>query len=321
MNRDYIIVVLVDKKMSAEVLAVAADEVCASCGIAAVDDVKLKKCACNLVKYCSVACQKDHRPQHKKMCKKRVAELRDDKLFEKPERSCFGDCPICCLPLSDDRLKSTFMSCCSQLICNGCNYANQTRELRERLGHKCPFCREPKPKSKKEFHKRSMERIKKNDPVAMCQMGKHNYAKGNIQVALEYYTKAAELDEADAHYCLSLLYHDGEGVEKDMKKFFYHSEEAAIAGHPRARHNLGCIEESNRKFERAKKHYIIAANLGYEDSLKMLRTLYADGHASKDDYADALRAFQAALNAMKSPEREEAEEAKKRGDIGTFGGP
>jgi hypothetical protein len=50
--------------------AVTADEVCASCGIAAVDDVTLKKCACDLVKYCSVACQKNHRPQHKKLCKK-----------------------------------------------------------------------------------------------------------------------------------------------------------------------------------------------------------------------------------------------------------
>jgi hypothetical protein len=39
----------------------AADEVCASCGRPAVDDIKLKKCACNLVKYCGVACQKNHR--------------------------------------------------------------------------------------------------------------------------------------------------------------------------------------------------------------------------------------------------------------------
>jgi TPR repeat protein len=166
-----------------------------------------------------------------------------------------------------------------------------------------------------------MERIKKNDPVAMCQMGKHNHAKGNFQVALEYYTKAAEVNEADAHYCLSLMYHNGDGVEKDEKKAIYHMEEAAIAGHPSARHNLGCIEASKRRFERAKKHLIINANLGNEGSLKMLRTLYADGHASKEDYADALRAYQAALNAMKSPEREEAEEAKKRGDIAFFGGP
>ena len=34
----------------------AADEACANCGKAAVDDVKLKKCACKLVKYCSVEC-------------------------------------------------------------------------------------------------------------------------------------------------------------------------------------------------------------------------------------------------------------------------
>jgi hypothetical protein len=39
----------------------------------------------------------------------------------------------------------------------------------------------------------------------------------------------------------------------------------------------------------------------------LLRKLYADGHASKDDYADALRAYQAAVNATKSAEREVAE--------------
>ncbi len=58
------------------------EEVCANCGKAAVDDIKLKICtACKLVKYCSVDCQKNHRPKHKKACKKRVAEIRDDKLF------------------------------------------------------------------------------------------------------------------------------------------------------------------------------------------------------------------------------------------------
>jgi hypothetical protein len=36
-------------------LEATADEVCANCGKAAVDDVKLKKCGgCELVKYCSV---------------------------------------------------------------------------------------------------------------------------------------------------------------------------------------------------------------------------------------------------------------------------
>ena len=85
--------------------AVQEDEVvmlCASCGTAEGDDIKLKKCACHLVKYCSVACQKAHRPKHKKECKKRAAELKDEILFKQPESSHLGDCPICCLPLPID---------------------------------------------------------------------------------------------------------------------------------------------------------------------------------------------------------------------------
>ena len=79
---------------------------CASCGKAAVDDVKLKKCACDIVKYCSVDCQKNHRPQHKKACKKRLAQIRDAKLFTQNEISHLGECPICCLPLPLEMSKS-----------------------------------------------------------------------------------------------------------------------------------------------------------------------------------------------------------------------
>jgi TPR repeat protein len=63
----------------------------------------------------------------------------------------------------------------------------------------------------------------------------------------------------------------------------------------------------NGRYDRAKKHWIIAANLGDHDSLKCLKKLYADGHASKEDYASALRAYQAAVEETKSAEREEAE--------------
>ena len=38
----------------------------------------LKSCtACKMVKYCNRDCQIAHRPQHKKACKKRAAELHD----------------------------------------------------------------------------------------------------------------------------------------------------------------------------------------------------------------------------------------------------
>jgi tetratricopeptide (TPR) repeat protein len=285
------------------------DTCCASCGVAGVDNVKLKICACGLVKYCSVACQKDHRPQHKKMCKKQMAEIREKKLFTQPDESHLGDCSICCLPMSLDPAKTTLNDCCSQLICNGCNVANKKREHEAGLEKRCAFCREPMPKSEEEGDKNMMNRVKKNDPVAMCEMAKKLCNQGDYESALQYLTKAAELGNAEAHFVLSDLYHHGEGVEKDTKKQVYHLEEAAMKGHPEARHDLGCIEEGAKygKFERSKKHFIIAANLGCQDSLKLLKDLYSHGRASKEEYADALRAYQTAVDATKSAEREKAE--------------
>jgi TPR repeat protein len=104
------------------------------------------------------------------------------------------------------------------------------------------------------------------------------------------------------------MYHLGEGVEKDEKKTLYHLEEAAIGGHDFARHNLGYLEWKNGRIERAAKHWIIAAKLGYDDSLNALKEGYKKkGYVSKEDFAAALRGYQAAVDATKSPQREEAE--------------
>mmetsp|Transcript_35329 Transcript_35329/g.72165 ORF Transcript_35329/g.72165 Transcript_35329/m.72165 type:complete len:138 (+) Transcript_35329:170-583(+) len=100
------------------------------------------------------------------------------------------------------------------------------------------------------------------------------------------------------------LYRGGLCGEKDEKKEVYHLERAAIGGHPGARHNLGCKEAENGNYERAVKHMIIAASLGYQLSIEMLKL--NRGHVSKEDFAAALRANQAALDAMKSPQREAA---------------
>jgi TPR repeat protein len=146
-------------------------------------------------------------------------------------------------------------------------------------------------------------------------MGTERYCEGNYKGAAEYLIKAAELGDAVAHYNLSVMYREGEGVQKDMKRETHHLEEAAIRGLPDARYNLGIEEVENGRFERARKHFIIAANLGHDDSLKELMKLYAIGHASKDNYADALGAYQAALDATKSVEREKVEIAAKNGQI------
>ena len=281
---------------------------CASCGIAEVDDIKLVPCDdCDLLKYCSDECQKRHKSHREETYKERVAELRDEILFKQPESSHFGDCPICCLPLSIDPKKSAMSSCCSKQICRGCALANQKRQFEGRLQPSCPFCRKAVPETVEEINEQFMKRVEANDPVAMCQMGGKRYNAGDWKSAFEYWSKAAALGDVQAHYQLSISYLDGQGVEKDEKRELHHAEEAAIGGHPLARHNLGCLEGKRGRMDRAAKHFIIAAKLGCDKSLENVKNLYKAGHVSKEDFAAALRGHQAAVDATKSPQREQAD--------------
>ena len=281
---------------------------CASCGTIENDDVKLKRCnGCYLVRYCGVKCQKEHRPKHKKECKKRAAELRDELLFKQTESTHEGDCPICLIPIPLDAGKRSLTPCCSKFICNGCDYSYQTRQANERLESTCPFCRQPTPKSVVEAERVLMKRVRAKDPAALQQVGSQRNHDGDYEGAFEYFAKAATLGDAIAHYHLSWLYNEGKGVEKDKKKELYHMEEAAIGGFPEARYNLGAMEWNNGRKERAIKHYIIAAKLGHDESLEKVKEAYQDGLVSKDDFASTLRAHKAAVDAMKSPSREAAD--------------
>eukprot|EP00984_Skeletonema_dohrnii_P012196 scaffold4924_cov84-Skeletonema_dohrnii-CCMP3373.AAC.3 len=287
---------------------------CASCGIAEVDDIKLTTCDanCKLVRYCSVACQRDHRPSHEALCKKRVAALRDEHLFAQPGSTHLGDCPICFLPLAIDRSKRSMMSCCSKLICEGCCYTIKFREQNPSMKRTCPFCRCPLPGTDAEIDANIMKRVKANDPVPTRFVGIRRHDEGDYGSAFDYLSKAAGLGDIEALYRLSAMYLEGEGVEKDRKKAVYYMEEAAIAGHPEARYNLGVIEWNNGRKERAVKHWIIAANQGHDKSVEVeiLKRGYTEGLVSKGDFAAALRAHQAAVDAMKSPQREAAEKAE-----------
>ncbi len=282
---------------------------CANCGTAGGDDTKLMKCtACYLVRYCSVKCQKDHWKQHKKACKKRAAESKDEILFKQPENTHFGDCPICCLPIPIDPRKSTLYPCCSKLICNGCNLANSKREIEGRQLSKCPFCRKAARKTEEEADGQLMKRIEANDPAAMRYMGSKKSNERDCKGAFEYYSKAAALGDVEAHFQLFGRYHYGLGVEKDEKRALHHMEQAAIGGHPEARHSLGTMEARNGRAERAGKHFIIAAKLGHDGSLECVKEGLKAGLMSKEDYAAALRGYQSTIEATKSPQREEAAE-------------
>ena len=282
-----------------------ADVCCANCGAAEVDDVKLEECdGCDLVKYCGDKCREEHREEHNEECKIRATELHDRKLFTQPDETHLGECQLCFLPMPLHPEKSAFLSCCSQTGCTGCVFANAMSNGNDL----CPFCREPQPKKKGETRKRLMKRVKANDPAALRYVGKDRHGGGDYDGALKYITKAADLGDPEAHSQLGCMYWRGQGVEKDEEKAVYHYEKAAIGGHPQARHNLAGIEwKIIGNVERAVKHFIIAAKLGMEESMKQLWKHYSDGNITKEDLYTTLRAHQAAIDETKSEQRDAAE--------------
>ncbi|EJK46507.1 hypothetical protein THAOC_34820 [Thalassiosira oceanica] len=155
------------------------------------------------------------------------------------------------------------------------------------------------------------KRVDAGDPAAMWHLGKQ-YADGSygatkdVTRAIDLYERAAEHGLKDAHCSLGCLYHVGTDVEKDTARAIRHYEAAAVKGVVTARHNLGYVEYEAGNYDLALQHWMIAAKMGYQVPLNNVKTFFMDGHATKADYAEALRGHQSAVEEMRSPNREEA---------------
>eukprot|EP00979_Chaetoceros_neogracilis_P003160 scaffold537_cov223-Chaetoceros_neogracile.AAC.2 len=282
---------------------------CAACGDSDDGGGSLKACtACNLVKYCNRTCQVAHRPAHKKACKKRLAELFDEKLFKQPPPN--EDCPICYLRLPIEEDQSRYQSCCGKMMCGGCICAHSAAAAdAERF--KCVFCRTEASLSDEEEIERIEKRVEANDALAMYNLGtcyqfgtmglRQDHAK-----ALELYRTSAKLENHFAHFNLSLFYRKGDIVEKDARKATYHLQLGAMAGNAHARHNLGWNEGNAGNMDRAFKHLMISANDGHASSMKSVQEGYKNGFVTKDDFAKTIRAYGNSIVEMKSDDRDRA---------------
>ena len=289
------------------------DEACANCGKHGSDTVKLKDCtACRLVKYCGVDCQRAHRKQHKKACKQRAAELKDEQLYsqglERPE----GDfCPICTLliPFPMDE-HSVLKGCCMKLICNGCDFAAAKRGMSD-----CPFCRTAIPDNDADRLAMIKARVGKKDPEAIYMLGNKYYAgelglQRDMRKAIELWEEAAVLGSVDAIYNLGVAYESGSGVQEDKVKGIHFYMKAAMQGHVESRYNLGCYEGKKGDHDRALRHLLISAKMGDKDSVEVIKNMFMDGEATKAQYAEALKGYQDAVEEMKSNERDEVRDLK-----------
>ena len=283
-------------------------DTCANCGKGEESSGDLKACtACKLVKYCNRDCQIAHRPQHKKACKKRAAELYDERLFEEPPPP--EDCPICMLPphLYDNSTGMTFHACCGKKICSGCIYAMFESGAKDL----CAFCRTPYAELNGEEVEKTKKLMEKGNADAFEHLAGY-YAQGICGLpqdhakANELYLKAGELGHAGAYFNLGNAYYNGNGVEIDAKKARHYYELAAMKGDVPARHNLGCFEGEAGNIQRAMKHLLISARAGDKLSLDTVKDGYMRGHVTKDQYANTLREYQKSQDEMKSEARDKA---------------
>ena len=192
-------------------------------------------------------------------------------------------------------------------MCKGCMVAAIQRGLNDR----CPFCRTPRPTDDAATLAMIQKRVDKRDAAAIYHLGNKYYfgtlglAK-DVPRAIELWTEAAELGSLAAYSELGRAYYTGEGVKEDKSRGIRHCQHSAMKGHTVSRHNLGGAEFINGNRELAVQHWMISAKMGYQDSLSDIKDMFMKGHATKAQYAEALRGYGDAVEEMKSHQREEA---------------
>ncbi len=137
------------------------------------------------------------------------------------------------------------------------------------------------------------------DLGAAFELGKQ-YAEGiavrqDVQLAAEWYSRAAKGGLAMAQYRLGSLYERGEGVKRDpaMAEEWY--RKASAQGNARALHNLAVLVSEGANgtpdYIGAAQLFIQAGNLGVADSQYNLGVLYARGLGLKIDLIQSYKWF------------------------------
>ena len=94
------------------------------------------------------------------------------------------------------------------------------------------------------------------------------------------------------------------GIDKRKAEYYY--ELAAMSGSIRARFNLGAKEYNLRNYQRAFKHFMLAARAGHKPSLIQVGKGYTEGHVTKEQWIDTLQEYQKSQDEMKSNARDKA---------------
>jgi TPR repeat protein len=113
-------------------------------------------------------------------------------------------------------------------------------------------------------------------PEAMTALGVHFWESGQRIKSIEYYKKAAKLNEPHAIHNLGLCNFEGEGLRKDEKKGYQQFLRAANLGHSEAKFKVGwCLLNG------------IGAKKNRRQAIRWLKNAEADGHKEAKSYLRA----------------------------------
>ena len=120
--------------------------------------------------------------------------------------------------------------------------------------------------------------------------------KRNYELAVEFYTRAANAGNPSAMCNLGVCYENGDGVNQDITEAVKWYQKAANAGEPLAMNNLGnCYENGdgvNQDITEAVKWYQKAANAGEPLAMNNLGNCYANGNGVEKDYKKTVEWYQ-----------------------------
>ena len=166
------------------------------------------------------------------------------------------------------------------MICVGCVEGN----LAKKQNGTCPFCRELRPSSDREYNCQLEARALKNDHTALTNLGlcfmqgSHGMPKDDLK-ALDYWIRAVELGSPRACTFIGDGYSKGNGLAVDKERARFIERVGALRGEILVRHNIGHSEYFDLvNHEIAIRHWKIAAEAGHQPSINVLKDIYnADG--------------------------------------------
>ena len=132
----------------------------------------------------------------------------------------------------------------------------------------------------------------------LLKIGSNFYKEKKYAIAIEWYQKAAEQNNADAQYILGVMYDSGYGVEKNYTKAIEWYQKAAEQNLPEAQYHLGVMyyhgHGVEKNYTKAIEWFQKAAEQNLHKAQYNLGLMYRQGKGTEKNYSKAIKWFQKA---------------------------